>query len=271
MQNPIEVSRTRYRADEDYIYAVDPVARFDQRRLASMVGYVAIGLPIVLGIGGLMLGGLTHGGSPLGSFRASISGFYYESVLLGDVMVGALAFIGTLMLAYRGWSRKVADLATGAGLAAYLVALFPAAGWFLVSGEDAIFVTASHILHAVAAGVLFLILAFFCFFVFTRVEVHQTEGEGVPASVKRARDRIYRAAGTLILLSIAAIPLGGLLLEDRADTYRITFWAETVALTAFGISWLVQGRASNTRLMDVRDRRDKAVAKGKEAAAEAKD
>lgn len=266
MQNPIEVGRARYRADEDYVYAADPVARFDQRRLASMVGYVAIGLPIVLGIGGAVLGWLK-----LGSFRASISGFYYESVLLGDIMVGALAFIGTLMLAYRGWSRKVADLATAAGLAAYLVALFPADGWFLVPGEGAIFVTSAHILHAVAAGVLFLILAFFCFFVFTKVEVHQTEGEGVPASVKRARDRIYRAAGTLILLSIAAIPLGGLLAGDTAETYRITFWAETVALTAFGISWLVQGRASSTILMDVRDRRDKAIAKGEEAAAEAKD
>ena len=270
MQNPIEVSRARYRADENYVYAEDPVARFDQRRLASMVGYVAIGLPIVLGLGGIALSKLTLGEATLGTFRASISGFYYESVLLGDIMVGALAFIGTLMLAYRGWSRKVADLATAAGLAAYLVALFPADGWFLVPGEGPIFVTSAHILHAVAAGVLFLILAFFCFFVFTKVEVHQTEGEGVPASVKRARDRIYRAAGTLILLSIAAIPLSGLLPDGIAQAYRITFWAETVAMTAFGISWLVQGRASNTILLDVRDRRDKAIAKGEEAAAEAK-
>ncbi len=266
MNNPIEIGRTRYRADEGYIYARDPVARFDQRRLASMVGYVAIGLPIVLGFGGAALSWLK-----LGSFRASISGFYYESVLLGDIMVGALAFIGTLMLAYRGWSRKVADLATAAGLAAYLVALFPADGWFVPPGEAAIFQPAAQILHAVAAGTLFLILAFFCFFVFTRVEAHQTEGEGVPASVKRARDRIYRAAGTLILLSIAAIPLGGFLADDLAQTYRITFWAETVALTAFGISWLVQGRASSHILMDVRDRRDKAIAKGEQAVAEDKD
>jgi hypothetical protein len=258
MHNPIELGKRRYQADDAYVYATDPVLRFDQRRLASMVGYTAIGLPIVLGLGGVVLG----------DFRSSLSAFYYETVLLGDVFVGALVFIGALMLAYRGWSRKVADLATLGGLCACMVALFPAAGW-IVGSDEAIFVLATRILHAVAAAALFLILAFFCFFVFTRVEPHQVESAGARPPVKRTRDAIYRVAGTTILLAIAAIAIGIAFFPDHAQRIRLTFWGETAALLAFGVSWLVQGRASGHLLLDRRDVRDRAIAKREEAEAEA--
>lgn len=263
MEIPIEVGEDRYQADKRYVYATDPVLRFDQRRLASMVGYVAIGLPIALALGGIFLGK-----AELGAFRQSLSGFYYENVLLGDVFVGALFFIGTLMLAYRGWSRKVADLATAAGMAAWMVALFPAAGWIVGDEGSAVFVTATAILHAVSAGVLFLILAFFCFFVFTKVENHQVDGMGSQRFPKKMRDKIYRVTGVLILLAMAVIGLGSYLMPELSQKYRVTYWAEAVALIAFGISWLVQGRASGTLLMDRRDLRDRLEAEAREKATE---
>lgn len=258
MENPLEVGGDRYQAEYDYVYASDPVLRFDQKRLASMVGYVAIGLPIILGLGGMAFG----------DFRQSMSGFYYERVLLGDIFVGSLVFIGTLMFAYRGWARKVASLATIAGLASYLVALFPAAGWLVGKDNEPIFVKATNIIHAGGALVLFLILAFFCFFVFTKVEPHQIREGGVPEDTKRIRNRIYRISGTLILLAIVAIGLGNYFCADWAARHRVTYWAEAVMLIAFGISWLVHGRALGTLLLDERDKHDIAIAEAREETAE---
>lgn len=260
MDNPIEVGPQRYRSDPTYPYAVDPVLRFDQRRLASMVGYVAIGLPLVLAAGGLAWARLG-----LGTFPTSISAFYYESILLGDVFVGALAFIGTLMLAYRGWNRKVADLATAAGIAAYFVALFPIGGWMREGQAEPAFALAALIVHFSGAAALFLILAFFCLFVFTRVEPHQALGDPVALSAKRKRDAIYKAAGWIILASIGAIGIDAVI---GLPLPRATFWAETVALLAFGVSWIVQGRASGHLLLDERDRHDKAIARAEQAQAE---
>ena len=250
MENPIEISSDRYQADEGYIYATDPKLRFDQRRLASLVGYVAIGLPIILGVGGIALG----------EFRPSLSGFYYERILLGDVFVGSLVFIGTAMFASRGWSRKVADLATIAGLCAYLVALSPAAGWLVGEENTRIYQTATNIVHAAAAMVLFLVLAFFAFFVFTKVEPHQTGSDGEYLRAKLIRNRIYRTTGTLILLALAMIAAGNELFPEWAKAHRVTYWAEAVALVAFGVSWLVQGRVSGKLMRDPRDRVDTQVA-----------
>ena len=247
MELPLETGATRYQAEPDNAYAHDPKLRFDQRRLASIVGYVAIGMPIILGLGGVLLG----------SFRQSLSGFYYEPVLLGDIFVGSLVFIGAVMFTYKGWNRKVGHLASLAGVAAFAVALFPAGGW-VVDGNDAERVLAqpAHILHALGALTLFLILAWFCFAVFTKVEAHQRDAAGNLLPNKLRRNRIYRVTGTLLLLAIAAITIGDLFFPDWSVRNRLTYWAETVALVAFGISWIVQGRASGMLMQDPRDRMD---------------
>ena len=112
MESPFELDRERYQPPSDYIYARDPQLRFDQRRLATVVGVIAFGLPIVLGLGGLVLG----------EFRDALSGYYYEEIVLGDFFVGSLVAIGALLFAYRGWTPKVAQLASLAGVAALLVA-----------------------------------------------------------------------------------------------------------------------------------------------------
>ena len=68
MDSPFELDRKRYQPPSDYVYARDPTLRFDQRRLARVVGFIAFGLPIILGVGGLVLG----------EFRDALSGYYYE-------------------------------------------------------------------------------------------------------------------------------------------------------------------------------------------------
>ena len=246
MELPLESGPTRYQAEPDNIYAHNPALRFDQKRLASIVGYVAIGMPVVLGLGGVLLG----------SVRQSLSGFYYEPFLLGDIFVGCLVFIGTVMLAYKGWNRKVGHLASLAGISAYAVALFPAGGWITGESDNRLFAAQAHIAHGVGALCLFLILAWFCFAIFTKVEPHQRDSHGALLPNKRRRNRIYQATGTLLLAAIVAITIGDVFYPDWSVRNRLTYWAETVALVAFGISWIVHGRASGLLMQDPRDRMD---------------
>ena len=251
MDNPLEINAKRYQADEGYVYAEDPGLRKDQRRLAAFIGTAAMGMPAVLAIGGTILSRYD-----LGKFRQSLSGFYYEEVLLGDIFVGTLIFIGTAMFIYRGWNPKVARLGSIGGVCAVLVALFPADGWFLVRGGDPIFEFWSDRIHLFAAGALFAILAWFCFFVFTKVEEHQLDENGEVLPSKRQRDRLYRFCGTVIVLAIAASSVGHIVDVESATRLRLTYWGETVGLVAFGISWMVQGRVFGTLLQDPRDRTD---------------
>lgn len=256
IETPFETGPERYQPPADYVYARDPKLRFDQRRLASVVGIIALGMPIVLGVGGLILGRL----------RIAISDYYYEPILLGDFFVGCLVAIGALLMTYRGWTPKVAQLATLAGIAALLVAFVPMSGW--VSGaEDGgqrIYPVIGYWVHAVSAGVLFAILSFFCLFVFTKIPHDEESGEHIATPAKKRRNLIYRVSGLTIALSAIGIGIGGQFGPDWWWRSYATFWLEALILAAFGISWLTQGRVFGPALKDPRDKRDEAlVAAGK--------
>lgn len=264
MDIPFEIDPDRYQRTGDYVYARDPKLRFDQRRLARLVGFVAFGLPIVLGLGGYALG----------EFRAALSGYYYEELVLGDVFVGSLALIASLLLAYRGWTAHVARLATLAGLATLLVAFVPMDGWVTgceslsldgqCEAETRLYPRIGYWVHAFSAGALFAVLAFFCFFVFTRVPAHRAHK---PLSdAKRMRNLIYRISGGVIVIATLSIAAGDLLLGDSWRAHNLTYWMEALALAAFGTSWMVQGRAVPSQLRDPEDQADALeAARGPEA------
>ena len=52
---------------------------------------------------------------------------------------------------------------------------------------------------------------------------------------------IYKLCGLVMLGSICIIAVFSL--SKVSDSNQITFWFETVALIAFGISWLTKGEA----------------------------
>lgn len=249
MEIPFETGPARYQPPGNYPYARDPKLRFDQRRLARIVGVIALGMPVVLGLGGLALG----------RFRTALSGYYYEPIVLGDFFVGCLIAIGALLMAYRGWTPKVAQLATLAGIAAFAVALVPLEGWILASGT-ALYPVVGYWVHAGAAGILFAILSFFCLFVFTKVPMDADGGTPALTPAKRRRNAVYITSGIIIAASAIAIGAGDLIAGDWWNARKMTFWMEALILTAFGTSWLTQGRVLDP-LSDPRDRQDAAIAK----------
>ncbi|WP_306115725.1 MULTISPECIES: hypothetical protein [unclassified Roseovarius] len=106
-------------------------------------------------------------------------------------------------------------------------------------------------LHFGAAAVMFLILAYFSYFVFTR---SNSSASQMPGSRKERRNIWYRYLGIAILLAVLAIGVKSAALEwllspERAEavetwwnSLRLTFVFETIALCSFGLSWMIKGR-----------------------------
>jgi len=250
---PFELGKERYQLEKGNPFAQDPKKRDTQKRLAALIGYVALGMPVVLALGGLILS--LFG---LGDFTESLSAFYYEEVLLGDIFVGCLIFLGAAMFAYRGWHSKIATLASFCGVCMFFVALFPADGWVIMDEGlqgRVVFEVVSDQVHLWASIIVFLILAFFCFFVFTRVKPDQIGPDGDLIATKRSRNRLYRISGTIILVSISLTGLAFLLGEEIVRAYRLIYVGETVCLLTYGVSWMVHGRVF-VRLTDPSDRED---------------
>lgn len=162
---------------------------------------------------------------------SSISGAYYTN--MRDVFVGSLSAVGVFLLFYRS-SRADDILGTIAGLAAIAVALFPTAP----DAPDLMVASAGgppRAVHAVAATVLFLSLAAFCFFLF-------------PNTGRTGRKVTYYVSGTAIVAGLALALLGSRILPDDVEAViRPLFWGETIAVLAFGAAWFAK---SNTLLPD---------------------
>ena len=246
---------------------------FDHYTLRLFVGCIALFFPWVV----------TFFAFPINSSHlalleripSSISASYYTNAR--DVFVGGLAIIGVLLIGYKGhkpdllleevgpfWQSvgKISaflskqDLAvmgrkheedlvsTIGGLAAFFVALCPTAC-------DTCCADMNARIHYVAAVVLFLTVAYFCFFAFLRSvssKLGLTEGVFTfLGSTKKAqikdkkkvlRGRVYVTCGSLIAFTmLVLLVVQSTAPEITIKTFRITFWGETVALSLFGIAW----------------------------------
>ena len=193
--------------------------------LRRFVGIVGVTLPFVLAFGNIVFEGW--------GIKSSISSYYHSA--MGDVFVGALCAIGVFLLSYRGYDRIDAIAGDLACVFAVGVALFPT-----LSDNPAEITPNSQLLsyihYGFAAG-LFIILAFFCLYLF---RLKKPSGECTPQ--KLARNRIYLECGLLIVFCILAIAVVSLLGKDHPiQRFDPVFWLEAVAVCSFGLSWLVKG------------------------------
>ena len=204
--------------------------------LRRAIGFIGILLPVLLGIGVLFGDDKT--------IQPSISDYYFTT--MGDVFVGALFAVALFLFCYKGYDPIDAVTANLAGCFAIVVALFPTS---VDSGFDChmgllIHTKITSIVHYSATALLFLTLAFFCLFLFRR-----THSAGRQLKGKLQRNRFYLICGIIMICCVALIPLLAALswLKNLAFG-RATYILETIALWAFGVSWLVKGGNSIGRL-----------------------
>ena len=189
-------------------------AVFDYRLLRLVMGLIAFLLPLIVDLAS-------------SEALSSISASYHTEAR--DLFVGLLFVVGALLMAYRGHTARENRWANLAAIAAVLVALFPVPD----VGEAVSWATWIH--YAAASG-LFGILAWFCYGPFQE----RTRGRG---GLKGRRARIYRASGWTIVGSMAGLGVSGLLLDpDTSASYGVIYWAEFIALWAFGMAWITAGK-----------------------------
>jgi hypothetical protein len=193
------------------------------RILRRGVGIVGILLPIVLTLGSLAWG---HG------VPGSMSGTYYTE--MRDFFVGGMWAVGVFLICYRcGWPDDLLGPITG-GLA-ILVAVLPATPDSEVT-EVSTTERVIGYLHYGSASVFFVLLAVFCFALFTRIS--PTKGA---TPQKLVRNRIYRICGGVIIAAGLLALVSNFLPESVRDAVKPLLICEALAVFAFGAAWLVKG------------------------------
>ncbi len=198
------------------------------KRIRNTVGFLGMTLPWIALFGAYMVSKF-GGGIPCDVFwkNLSISATYYVT----PALTGILTTAAIVLMCYDGYELKDDVLTTLSGVCGLMIVLFPCN--CCVSPERVglfqLPVNVSHIIHIVSAVCFFLLLSYISLFLFTK-------GVDNPTEQKKTRNKIYITCGIGMLTALIFIPLP---IHFPAKIFIV----ETIALTFFGISWLVKGQA----------------------------
>ena len=168
------------------------------------------------------------------SWPESISITYYSLFAVGLFMV-ILGSASLLLICYKGYDKGDDATATLAGIFGLMICFFPTkfpdnpelkAGIFQLPSTINVF------LHCIGAFGFFGLIAYMSFFRFTK-----TSGE--VTTNKKIRNWIYRICGVGMIGSFLLMLLK--LTPNHPD--NLVWIVEMIALTFFGISWLVKSGA----------------------------
>ena len=193
--------------------------------LRRAVGIIGVALPFTLVLGKWLFQGW--------GIQSSISAYYYTG--MRDVFVGSLCAIGVFLLSYRGY-EPTDDLAGNLACAFVVgVALAPTAP---ESGATLLQVWTGYA-HLLFASAFFLTLAYFSLVLFRKTNPAKRMTDR-----KVQRNAVYSACGYTILVCVGLIVVDTVFLRRAAlQSLDPVFWLESIAVIAFGVSWLTKGEA----------------------------
>jgi len=187
--------------------------------LRKSVGVLGMSLPFVLVLGSFVL-------DQTFKLRSSLSDYYYSHI--GNGLVGVLCAVSLFLLSYHGYKWYDSLASKCAGISALGIAFFPTSA----PGIEANFIST---LHYITAGIFFVVLSVMSIFLFTKSKGHKTPE-------KKKRNRVYIVCGIIMLVSVAGIPIDSIsVVHNKISSLKPTLILETVALLAFGFSWLTKG------------------------------
>jgi hypothetical protein len=197
--------------------------------LRKAIGILGIVLPFVCVIGSSVLSQCT-------CFEGSVSFYYYTK--MGGFLTGTLCSLGIFLLSYNGYNTWDKIVSKTAGLFAILIALFPAKGPAVFSACDIIDRHASAFsdtVHSVACALFFVDLICMSLFLFTK-------DDGNPMPKKLKRNIVYKICGYVMLASVILLGICYMKWVPSWSSWDPILVFETVALIAFGVSWLTKGQ-----------------------------
>jgi hypothetical protein len=206
--------------------------------MRRLIGILGIALPIVVVLGGLMQK------DPV--IEGSISGYYYTN--MRDLFVGALCVVSLFLMSYKGYEKIDDVVAKMSGAFALGMVIFPTSmfsgkvvrvGVFLIDDNVSLYI------HLIFGALFFLSLSFNSIFLFTR------RHPGVMGKAKRRRNVVYRSCGIVMVLAMLCITIYMIFfMNTNIAKMNPVLIFESIALMAFGVSWLVKG---NTLFKDQKE------------------
>ena len=195
------------------------------RRIRNFAGFLGMILPWISLIGAIIVSNTT--GVPAEFWPTlSISATYY----ICPALTGILTAASVVLMCYDGYNLRDNIVTTISGVFGIMIVLFPCA--CTVSGEMVGFfqlpVAISNTIHCASACAFFILLSINSLFLFTL-------GEKEPTKQKKIRNIIYRVCGIGMICALILMVL-------PVSFFAKTFVVEAIALTFFGISWLVKGQ-----------------------------
>jgi hypothetical protein len=193
------------------------------KRIRNLAGLMGMILPWVSLLGAILVARTE--GFPEGFWDLlSISETYYVT----PPLVGILTTAAVVLMCYKGYSTKDHVISALAGLFGLMIVLFhcncPAASEIV--GFFQLPVKISNIIHCASAIAFFLLLSYMSLCQFT-------QGKDDTRN-KHIKNIIFKICGIGMLASLA-------LMVIPVEFFAKTFIVEAIALTFFGVSWLVKG------------------------------
>lgn len=202
--------------------------------IRKSIGILGISLPFLL----IIVTSIYRGEFFIAS---SISKFYYTASR--NVLVGVFSAVAIFMFAYRGYDKKDRIAGKIAFFAAIGAAYFPTTtiNYLQACETNVQIFTLRVVIHYISAITFFLVLIYFSLFLFTRTTNNDKNNY---TKQKKQRNLVYKFCGYIILGSLILLIIYTIFKCQLPilHKYHIIFWLESIALFAFGTSWLVKGK-----------------------------
>jgi len=211
---------------------------FSYLTLRNIIGISGMLLPLVL----VLAAGR---GTADRWIEPSISDYYYSSK--GDVLVVMLSILGVFLITYTGYKWQENLLTTIAAVAGLGVAFSPTAtntpnSFSIHVGRAEVPLWFGIERHFVFACLFFISLAAISLHYFPRTNKASLLTPGGKRLPKAKRNMVYLICGWIMVFCVAILGIH-FIIDPLPDFFGIppVFLFETIAIEAFGISWLTKG------------------------------
>ncbi|TKC10701.1 DUF998 domain-containing protein [Pedobacter polaris] len=213
---------------------------FSYLTLRNLIGFSGILLPLVLAIA-------PKRPSDYYGFEPSISDYFYTD--RGDILVVVLCILGAFLITYTGYTWKEQLLTFVAGVCGIGVAFVPTkmdcleCNLSVHTGNGGVFsFIAGTGWHFGFAATFFLCLAIMSLVYFTLGNDDQNRRKPNGKLTQKAiRNIVFRICGWVIIGSLVVLGLYFIIKPDLGR-FPIVFAFETLAVFAFGFSWVTKGQ-----------------------------
>jgi len=193
--------------------------------MRKLIGFVGFTFPLILLFGGFVSGV---------KIQSSVS--YYYHTAMHDIFIAVLCIVAAFLFVYKGYEKKDEIAGKIASISALGVALLPTTIKINPTYTQEII----GMFHLMCASGYFLTIAYFCLCLFPK------NNSSLMTQQKIKRNFVYKSSAYLILTCLICIVILSLQSDEFNQSLSYlnpVFWLESLAIMAFGFSWLVKGEA----------------------------